>query len=133
MAFLSSRTSPVTATTTVGAPYQSSARSTLPSSGSQVTLVDNSLVHPSAKPKASKVANDENKGSFSKSKDNGTKSASDFKVSAMAFEEIHSRDMDERGLLLDAAEMAEADFLLETVLEELEKMAIVIDCACLLE
>ncbi|KAF9982039.1 hypothetical protein BGZ75_006594 [Mortierella antarctica] len=46
----------------------------------------------------------------------------------LRLEEIHSRDMDDRGLLLDAAESAEADFLLGTDLEALEKMVIVIAC-----
>ncbi|KAF9286800.1 hypothetical protein BGZ68_002552 [Mortierella alpina] len=82
MTFLSSRKSTANAATTAGAPSQSSAPLSLPSSGSQVTLVDDT--HQSAKLKASKVALDENKGSGSKSKEKGPKSASDFKVSALA-------------------------------------------------
>ncbi|KAF9958022.1 hypothetical protein BGZ72_001051 [Mortierella alpina] len=175
MTFLSSRKS-------TGASRLPSAPSSLPSSGSQVTLVDNSVAHPSAKLKASKVANDENNGLYRESKENRTKTASDFKVSAMAYvwemqklghgkwirkdrcyvlrvydrlnayamaevlyegpvpaaeecllgdwtlrlEEIQSRDMDDRGVLLDAAESARADFLLGADLEAFEKMAIVI-------
>ncbi|CAO3569111.1 unnamed protein product [Mortierella alpina] len=88
MTFLSSRksTAPTTAAaTTAGAPPQSPTPSSLPSSGSQVTLVDDSVVHQAAMIKASKVANAENKGLLSKGKENGTKPASDFKVSAMAY------------------------------------------------
>ncbi|KAF9923384.1 hypothetical protein BGZ75_006593 [Mortierella antarctica] len=85
MTFLSSRKSTVAAATTAGALHQSSTPSSLPSSGSQVTLVDNTLVHQSVKLKASKVANDKNQSPISKSKENETKAASDFKVSAMAY------------------------------------------------
>ena len=44
----------------------------------------------------------------------------------LRLEEIQPRDMDDRGLLLDAAESARAFFLLGTDLEAFEKMAIMI-------